>query len=58
MSIKLTKQQANRAYLNMKRRLIKRYGYNGVDVPTLRAMHPAFMKAKARLIASVKEIEG
>lgn len=53
----MTRIQANRAYLKMKRKLMERMGYSGyVDIPTLRNVHPGFMKAKQRLIeAATKE---
>ena len=52
----MTRIQANRAYLKMKRKLMERMGYSSVDIPTLRNVHPGFMKAKQRLIeAATKE---
>ena len=50
----MTKTQANRAYLKMKYKLMQRMNYSSVDVPTLHNVHPAFMKAKQRLINSIK----
>ncbi len=46
----MTKTQANRAYLKMKRKLIERMGYSSVDLPTLKNVHPAFYQAKQRII--------
>ena len=46
----MTKTQANRAYLKMKRKLMERMGYSSVDLPTLRNVHPRFIRAKERLI--------
>lgn len=49
----MTRTQANRAYLKMKRKLMERMGYSSVDLPTLRNVHPGFIRAKERLIKSV-----
>ena len=47
----MTRTQANRAYLKMKRKLMERMGYSSVDLPTLRNVHPEFIQAKERLIS-------
>lgn len=46
----MTRTQANRAYLKMKRKLMERMGYSSIDLPTLRNVHPSFYQAKQRLI--------
>ena len=47
----LTIKQANRAYLKMKQRVL---GNETFDPPTLRNVHPAFVRAKQRLLESCK----
>ena len=47
----LTRKQANRAYLKMKRKVL---GNETFDPPTLRNVFPAFVRAKQRLIELCK----
>lgn len=49
--MKLTRKQANRAYLKMKRKVL---GNVTFDPPTLRNVHPGFVRAKQRLIELCK----
>ncbi len=48
----MTKTQANRAYIKMKHKLMERMGYDSIDLPTLKNVHPEFIQAKERLIKS------
>ena len=47
----MTRKQANRAYLKMKSKVL---GNVTFDPPTLKNMHPAFVRAKQRLLESCK----
>ena len=49
----LTRKQANRAYLKMKSKVL---GSVTFDPQTLKNVHPAFVRAKQRLIESCKGV--
>tara|TARA_R110000744_G_scaffold6845_4_gene23646 strand:- start:58 stop:249 length:192 start_codon:yes stop_codon:yes gene_type:complete len=51
----MTKTQANRAYIKMKNKLMERMGYDSIDLPTLKNVHPEFITAKERLIKACKK---